>query len=129
MLLESNHFSSGLSSDSNSTTDDSELHSVFRWSLYKNRNRQSKTNDTPSRVRLEHPFTKFISIMKKGWITILRLTNHLYIKVCLSASTSLTTLKSSSYGTTSVERTSISVSSVNTRAASHVRSASVRLAL
>ena len=65
MLIESKHFSSGLSSDSNSPSDDSELHSVFRWTLSKNRNHQSKTDDTPSLGLLEQPFTKFISIMKK----------------------------------------------------------------
>ena len=69
ILLYSKHFSYRLSvitsSDSNSPTDDSELHSVFRWSLSKNQNHQSKTDDTPSRVLLKHPFTKSISIMKK----------------------------------------------------------------
>lgn len=64
MLLYSNHFSYSLFTVSNSPTDDSELHSVFHWSLSKNRNHQSKTDETPSRVRLEHHFTKFISIMK-----------------------------------------------------------------
>ena len=65
MLLESTYFSSGHSTDSNSPTDDSDRHSVFRWILSKNQNHQSKTDDTPSRVLLEHLFTKFISIMKK----------------------------------------------------------------
>ena len=65
MLLESNHFSSGLSSDSNSPTDDSELHSVFLWSL-------SKKPKSPVK-NWWHAFTRsprtlfhqFISIMKK----------------------------------------------------------------
>ena len=57
MLLESNHFSSEHSTDSNSPTDDSELHSVFRWSLSKNQNNQSKTDDTPSLGLLEHFFS------------------------------------------------------------------------
>ena len=65
---------------------------------------------------------------EKGWSTKLRLTNHLYI-LFLSASASLTALKSSSYGTTSVERTNVSMPSANTRAASHIIIASVRLPL
>ena len=73
------------------------------------------------------PFTESISIIKKVGQPYLANQPSLYI--VLSASTSLTSLKSSSYGTTSVEWTRVSVTSINTRAASHIRSASVRLAL
>ena len=79
MLLESTQFSSGHSTDSNSPTDDSELHTVFRWVLSKKRNHQSETDDTPSPGLLEHSFHQINFHNEKGWSTQLRLTNHLYI--------------------------------------------------
>lgn len=69
MLIESTHFSSGLSSDSNSLTNDSELHSVFRWVLFKNRNHQPKKTMIRLHEFVSNTFHQINFHNEKGWST------------------------------------------------------------
>ena len=82
--MDSTHFSSGLSSASNSPTKPRDSYKLFSWLLSKNRNHQSKTYKTPIIDTTRTPFQIHFH-NEKGWSTIIRLTNHLYI-ICVHLS-------------------------------------------